>query len=89
MSPFIEHTPEGVAPCKTCFFPTYPHVADLDLAKYPKADFTDKWIYFAGDSTLRQFFGEFYGIIHRTQVGEGHCITYDTCVCRKRRLDVA
>ncbi len=68
LSPFIEQTPEGVAPCKTCFFPTYPGINSLDLAKYPAQDFTNQWIYFSGDSTLRQVYGEFYGIIHRTQV---------------------
>lgn len=68
MSPFLEHVPEGVTPCKTCFFPTYPHVESLDLATYRPNDFTNKWIYFSGDSTLRQVYGEFYGIIHRTQV---------------------
>lgn len=67
MSPFIEQTPEGVAPCKTCFFPTYPGINSLELAKYPAQDFTNQWIYFSGDSTLRQVYGEFYGIIHRTQ----------------------
>lgn len=68
MSPFTEQTPEGVPPCKTCFFPTYPVIESLDLSKYKPVDFTNQWIYFAGDSTLRQVYGEFYGIIHRTQV---------------------
>ncbi len=78
MSPFIEQTPEGVAPCKTCFFPTFPGINSLDLAKYPAQDFTNQWIYFSGDSTLRQVYGEFYGIIHRTQV----------CACRLLLCDL-
>lgn len=76
MSPFTEQTPEGVAPCKTCFFPTYPDIQSLDLTKYKPVDFTNQWIYFAGDSTLRQVYGEFYGIIHRTQV-RAHCHLVD------------
>lgn len=68
LSPFTEQTPEGVEPCKSCFFPTYPGLNSFELAKYPAQDFDNQWIYFSGDSTLRQVYGEFYGIIHRTQV---------------------
>ncbi len=79
MSPFTEQAPEGVAPCKTCFFPTYPDIQSLDLTKYKPVDFTNQWIYFAGDSTLRQVYGEFYGIIHRTQV-RAHCHLADILI---------
>lgn len=68
MSPYREQAPEGVAPCKTCFFPTYPGINSLDLTNHQAQDFTNQWIYFSGDSTLRQVYGEFYGIIHQTQV---------------------
>lgn len=71
ISPYIEQTPEGIAPCKTCFFPRYPGINSLDLTNYPAHDFKDQWIYFSGDSTMRQVYGEIYGIVHRTKVCAG------------------
>lgn len=68
LSPFLEQNPEGTLLCKTCFYPTYPSLSDFDLAAYKPMDFSKQWIYFHGDSTLRQVYGEFYGIIHKTQV---------------------
>ena len=62
---FLAHIAEGSSSCRSCYFPSQsgnvpPSSSPLDLS--------NKWVYFAGDSTLRQFYGEFYGIIHRTQV---------------------
>ena len=54
--------------CKTCFVPRVGHNNTLKPADYPKVDLSDNWLYFAGDSTLRQLYGEFYGIIHRSTV---------------------
>ena len=68
LQPFIEQSLDGIAPCKTCFFPSYPGINSIDLDAYKPMDFTEQWIYFHGDSTLRQVYGEFYGIIHKTQV---------------------
>ena len=68
LQPFIEQSLDGTEPCKTCFFPAYPGINSLNLDAYKPMDFTEQWIYFHGDSTLRQVYGEFYGIIHKTQV---------------------
>lgn len=54
--------------CATCLFPTYPYINSLDLSAYPSMDFTDRWIYFLGDVTVRQIYGEFAAIVHRAQV---------------------
>lgn len=68
LQPFIEQSLDGIEPCKTCFFPSYPGINSINLDAYKPMDFTEQWIYFHGDSTLRQVYGEFYGIIHKTQV---------------------
>ncbi|KAK9908144.1 hypothetical protein WJX75_003271 [Coccomyxa subellipsoidea] len=53
-------------------------------------DFTDTWIYFLGDVTVRQIYGEFAAIVHNAQQGEGvgpplHHSQHD-CVNQSRRL---
>lgn len=72
--------------CKTCFIPRVGHNNSLNPADYPKVDLSDNWLYFAGDSTLRQLYGEFYGIIHRSQVRPGAMSAKDVqlpmaCLC--------
>ncbi len=54
--------------CATCLFPTYPYASSIDVAAYPTMDFTDRWIYFLGDVTVRQIYGEFAAIVHNAQV---------------------
>jgi hypothetical protein len=54
--------------CPTCLFPTYPYASSIDVAAYPPMDFTDTWIYFLGDVTVRQIYGEFAAIVHNAQV---------------------
>lgn len=68
LEPFIEENLNGITPCKTCFFPAYPRINDIKLDAYKPMDFSNQWVYFHGDSTLRQVYGEFYSIIHKTQV---------------------
>jgi hypothetical protein len=66
MSVFLAHVGKGVSSCKSCYFP----IADsLTPSEYEPLDFTNKWVYFAGDSTLRQFYGEFVGVLLQKQVG--------------------
>ena len=55
--------------CRTCFFPTYPYVDAIDLAAYKPTDFSNQWVYFLGDVTVRQMYGEFAATMHRSQVG--------------------
>lgn len=55
--------------CRTCFFPTYPYVDAIDLSAYKSTDFSNQWVYFLGDVTVRQMYGEFAAIVHRSQVG--------------------
>ena len=55
--------------CQTCFFPTYPYVDAIDLAAYTPTDFSNQWVYFLGDVTVRQMYGEFAATVHRSQVG--------------------
>ena len=66
--PFIEHNLKGVKPCKTCFFPSFPGINSINLDAYKPMDFTGEWIYFHGDSTLRQVYGEVRGIIDEKEV---------------------
>ena len=54
--------------CQTCLFPTYPHISAVDLAAYEYMDFSNQWVYFLGDLTVRQMYGEFAAILHRMQV---------------------
>ena len=54
--------------CATCLFPSYPYASSIDVAAYPTMDFTDRWIYFLGDVTVRQIYGEFAAIVHNAQV---------------------
>ena len=54
--------------CPTCFFPTYPYIDAIDLAAYKPTDFSNQWVYFLGDVTVRQMYGEFAATVHRSQV---------------------
>ena len=54
--------------CQTCFFPTYPYVDAIDFNAYKLTDFSNKWVYFLGDVTVRQMYGEFAATVHRSQV---------------------
>ena len=54
--------------CPTCFFPTYPGIEAIKPAAYKLMDFSNKWVYFFGDITVRQMYGEFAAIVHRAQV---------------------
>ena len=65
---FIEHNLKGVEPCRTCFFPSFPGINSINLDAHKSMDFTGKWIYFHGDSTLRQVYGEVRGIIEEKEV---------------------
>lgn len=56
------------APCPTCFFPTYPGIDRINVDAYPQADFSNQWVYFLGDVTVRQMYGEFAAWVHRAQV---------------------
>ncbi|CAK0784612.1 hypothetical protein CVIRNUC_007816 [Coccomyxa viridis] len=56
--------------CRTCFFPTYPYVDAIDLAAYKPTDFSNQWVYFLGDVTVRQMYGEFAATMHRSQLGQ-------------------
>lgn len=58
----------SVEPCSTCFFPTYPGIEAISPAAYKLMDFSNKWVYFFGDVTVRQMYGEFAAIVHRAQV---------------------
>jgi hypothetical protein len=58
----------SVEPCPTCFFPTYPGIEAINLAAYKLMDLSNKWVYFSGDVTVRQMYGEFAAIVHRAQV---------------------
>ena len=54
--------------CPTCFLPTYPGLASIDVAAYKQMDFSNQWVYFLGDITIRQMYGEFAALVHRAQV---------------------
>ena len=54
--------------CTTCLFPTYPGLESIDVATYKQMDFSDKWVYFLGDISIRQMYGEFAALVHRAQV---------------------
>ena len=58
----------SAARCQTCFFPTYPYVDAIDLSAYKPMDFSKQWVYFLGDVTVRQMYGEFTATVHRSQV---------------------
>ena len=55
--------------CQTCLFPTYPHINAIDVAAYNHIDFSNQWVYFLGDVTVHQMYGEFSAILHRAPVG--------------------
>ena len=63
--------------CQTCLFPTYPHISAIDLATYQYMDFSNQWVYFLGDMTMRQMYGEFTAILHRMQVGSNTLVFTD------------
>lgn len=46
----------------------YPRINGINISAYNPMDFSKQWIYFHGDSTLRQVYGEFYSVVHKTQV---------------------
>ena len=71
MTFFLEHIGKGVSNCPTCYFPI---ANSLSPADYEPLDFSNKWVYFAGDSTLRQFYGEFVGVLLQKQVGCPPCL---------------
>ena len=54
--------------CPTCLFPTYPGINGIDVAAYKQTDFSNQWVYFLGDVTVRQMYGEFAALVHRAQV---------------------
>ena len=68
LQPFIEHSLKGLEPCKTCLFPSFPGISSINLDAYKPIDFTDQWIYFHGDSTLRQVYGKIRGILDEKEV---------------------
>ena len=68
LEPFLERSVDGLPPCKTCFFPTYPHINNINVSDYKPMDMSHQWFFFHGDSTLRQYWGEFFSFIHKTQV---------------------
>ena len=58
--------------CKTCIFPNSD--ATTSSTQGMTLDFTDKWIYFLGDVTLRQMYGEVAATVLNAQVGWGHTL---------------
>ncbi len=68
LEPFLERSVDGLPPCKTCFFPTYPQINSINVSEYKPMDMSNQWFFFHGDSTLRQYWGEFYSLVHKTQV---------------------
>ena len=68
LEPFLERSIDGIPPCKTCFFPTYPQINNINVSDYKPMDMSQQWFFFHGDSTLRQYWGEFYSLVHKTQV---------------------
>ena len=54
--------------CSTCLFPTYPYIKAIDVDDYELMDFSNKWVYFLGDVTVRQMYGELAAIVHKAQV---------------------
>lgn len=54
--------------CSNCLFPTYPYASSINVTAYPPMDFSDTWMYFLGDVTVRQIYGEFAAIVHNAQV---------------------
>lgn len=62
-------TPDAsTPPCKGCLFPTYPGLTGIQPERVRLLDLRDKWIYFLGDVTLRQMYGEFAALVHTSQV---------------------
>lgn len=54
--------------CKTCIFPNSAATASSTHQAGMTLDFTDKWIYFLGDVTLRQVYGEVAAAVANAQV---------------------
>ena len=42
----------------------------------PQADFSDQWVYFLGDVTVRQMYGEFAAWVHGAQVDHPVSVTH-------------
>ena len=55
-------------PCPTCLFPSYPGINSIDVAAHRHMDFSNQWIYFLGDISIRQMYGKFAALVHRAQV---------------------
>lgn len=66
--------------CSNCLFPTYPYASSINVKAYPPMDFSDTWVYFLGDVTVRQIYGEFAAIVHNAQVRHwSACSGIKTC----------
>ena len=55
--------------CKTCLFPNSAATASSTHQPGMTLDFSDKWIYFLGDVTLRQVYGELAAAVVNAEVG--------------------
>ena len=62
---FLAHLDKGMSSCHTCYFPAN---GSMNPSEYGTIDFSNKWIYFAGDSTLRQVWGQFKAVLEEAQV---------------------
>ena len=56
--------------CSNCFFPLWPQQEQITdkLRRMPLPDLTNKWIYFFGDSTLRQMYKSTVNILRKTDM---------------------
>ena len=59
----------AAAACRTCVFPVYQRVKGMDASQVLGLDLTDQWVYFYGDSTMRQLHAEFMAYMDSSQVG--------------------
>lgn len=76
--------------CSSCLFPTYPYASSINVTAHPPMDFSDTWVYFLGDVSVRQIYGEFAAIVHNAQLGKAvgpplHHSQHD-CVNQSRLL---
>ena len=62
--------------CATCLFPTYPGLESINVAAYKQIDFSNKWVYFLGDISIRQMYGEFAALVHRAQVRQSPTLSW-------------
>ena len=65
----IRHTYNAYAACTRCFFPLWPptHQVKDKLRLLPLPDLSNKWIYFYGDSTLRQLYKSAMNVLRKTE----------------------